>query len=155
MKDVVSGAIQACQTLALDRGTKLVVDIDEKFLVEVNAPLVEQALINLLDNAIKYSPTKSIVQVLAHSDGVWVVLEVKDQGPGISPEHLPRLFERFYRVDKARSRKVGGTGLGLAIVKHIAQTHGGSVEVSSQVGFGSVFRLRLPAQRPRPPEGAS
>lgn len=148
LKDVVDGAIQACQTLAADRGTKLLVNIHEEIVAEVNAPLLEQALINLLDNAIKYSPTKSTVQVVAHREGGWVSLEVKDEGPGIAPEHLPRLFERFYRVDKARSRKVGGTGLGLAIVKHIAQTHGGSAEVTSHVGSGSVFRLKLPVSRP-------
>jgi two-component system phosphate regulon sensor histidine kinase PhoR len=73
-----------------------------------------------------------------------LVLSVKDDGPGIPREHLPRIFERFYRVDKARSRDLGGTGLGLAIVKHIAQAHGGSVTVESVVGRGSVFRIHLP-----------
>jgi two-component system, OmpR family, phosphate regulon sensor histidine kinase PhoR len=73
-----------------------------------------------------------------------IVISVRDQGPGVSREHLPRLFERFYRVDKARSRDLGGTGLGLAIVKHIAQAHGGRVTVDSRVGQGSTFRIHLP-----------
>jgi Signal transduction histidine kinase len=73
-----------------------------------------------------------------------IVISVRDQGPGVSREHLPRLFERFYRVDKARSRDLGGTGLGLAIVKHIAQAHGGRVSVDSRVGQGSTFRIHLP-----------
>jgi two-component system phosphate regulon sensor histidine kinase PhoR len=73
-----------------------------------------------------------------------IVISVSDQGPGVPREHLPRLFERFYRVDKARSRDLGGTGLGLAIVKHIAQAHGGRVSVDSRVGEGSTFRIHLP-----------
>ncbi|RMF22102.1 MAG: hypothetical protein D6760_08145, partial [Deltaproteobacteria bacterium] len=80
--------------------------------------------------------------------GDTVRIDVHDQGPGIDAAHLPRLFERFYRVDKARSRKLGGTGLGLAIVKHIAQVHGGTVSVESQPGCGSTFSLLLPATAP-------
>jgi two-component system phosphate regulon sensor histidine kinase PhoR len=116
----------------------------------VNHPLVEQALTNLVANAIRYSPqgTKVIIRA-SRSNGVLtgdhVEIEVRDQGPGIAEEHLNRIFERFYRVDKARSRERGGTGLGLAIVKHIMNLHGGRVEVDSHLGKGSVFRLVLPA----------
>ncbi|MDX2473940.1 MAG: ATP-binding protein [Candidatus Krumholzibacteria bacterium] len=112
----------------------------------VNAPLLEQALNNLLENALKYSPEDTRITVACGHDEHEVSLAVSDCGPGIAAEHLPRLFERFYRVDKARSRQMGGTGLGLAIVKHIAQAHQGRVEVDSQVGVGSTFTMFLPWQ---------
>ena len=99
---------------------------------------------NLIDNAVKYSPAARPVQVEARRETGEVVILVRDQGPGIAPEHLPRLFERFYRVDPGRSRKVGGTGLGLAIVKHIAQAHGGYVTLKSAPGKGSTFLIHLP-----------
>ncbi|PIU54241.1 MAG: PAS domain-containing sensor histidine kinase, partial [Deltaproteobacteria bacterium CG07_land_8_20_14_0_80_60_11] len=101
--------------------------------------------VNLLDNAIKFSPADSTVWVDAQPAGSEIVIRVKDQGCGIPPEHLDRIFERFYRVDAGRSRKVGGTGLGLAIVKHIAQAHRGRVTVESTPGQGSIFSLHLPA----------
>jgi two-component system phosphate regulon sensor histidine kinase PhoR len=110
----------------------------------MNGPLLEQAVINLLDNAIKYSEPGSEVQVLGSQSSREVTITVSDHGCGISAEHLPRIFERFYRVDKARSRKLGGTGLGLAIVKHIIQAHGGRVTVKSTLGVGSTFTIHLP-----------
>jgi two-component system phosphate regulon sensor histidine kinase PhoR len=97
-----------------------------------------------LDNAVAYSPENEQVAISAVREQKEFVISIMDRGIGISKEHLPRLFERFYRVDKARSRKHGGTGLGLAIVKHIAQAHNGSVTVESQPGKGSVFRIHLP-----------
>ena len=102
--------------------------------------------LNLLDNAIKYSPEKRVIHIDALTVGGEIQIRFKDQGMGIAQKHLPRLFERFYRVDKARSRKLGGTGLGLAIVKHIAQAHGGSVTVESELGKGSTFTLHLPTK---------
>jgi len=111
---------------------------------------LEQAVVNLLDNAIKYSNPQAVVEVCAAREGAELVIRVKDQGCGIEAKHLPRLFERFYRVDKARSRELGGTGLGLAIVRHIALAHRGSIEVESTIGCGSVFTLRLPST----PQGA-
>ena len=115
---------------------------------EVKAPLygsfIVQALVNLLDNAIKYSPNASEVLARACKEGNNLVLEVKDQGMGIPAEHQERIFERFYRVDRARSRDAGGTGLGLAIVRHIALLHGGRAEVESRAGEGSVFRVIIP-----------
>ncbi len=111
---------------------------------------LEQALVNLLDNAIKYSDAGGQVSLAAQLRAGLLCLEVADTGPGIPREHLPRIFERFYRVDKNRSRSQGGTGLGLAIVKHIAQSHGGSVEVESVLGQGSRFRLLLPLNPPEP-----
>jgi two-component system phosphate regulon sensor histidine kinase PhoR len=110
----------------------------------LNAPLLEQAVTNLIENALKYSPPDTAVTVGCASDGDQVRVSVADEGPGIAAEHLPRLFERFYRVDKARSRQMGGTGLGLAIVKHIAQAHGGRAEVASEPGRGSTFTIILP-----------
>ena len=118
-----------------------------------NGALLEQALANLVSNAIKYAPDDSTVHLGARADDDLVVLSVRDEGPGIPPEHLERLFERFYRIDRARSRDRGGTGLGLSIVKHIAAVHDGRVEVDSEVGRGSEFRLILPREpRPGDPE---
>ena len=111
----------------------------------VNARLIEQAVVNLLNNAVKFSAPGRLVVVEGRRDGEQWVLSVRDQGCGIAAEHLPRLFERFYRVDKARSRQSGGTGLGLAIVKHIVKAHGGTVSVESTPGQGSTFSIRLPA----------
>lgn len=104
-----------------------------------------QAVGNLIDNAIKYTPAGGEVRVNLQYDKHSFVISVRDTGIGIEPEHLERVFERFYRTDKARSRQHGGTGLGLAIVKHIVELHGGQVWVESAVGEGSVFRMRLPA----------
>jgi two-component system phosphate regulon sensor histidine kinase PhoR len=106
--------------------------------------LIIQALVNLLDNGIKYSKTDSGIRVSVFREREEVFIEVKDKGIGIPAEHIDRIFERFYRVDKARSREEGGTGLGLSIVRHIALLHSGNVEVESHAGEGSVFRLRLP-----------
>ena len=111
---------------------------------EINAPLLEQAVVNLIINAIKYSESGKEVIVSGSRSNGDAVIEVRDFGIGITREHLPRLFERFYRSDKARSRKLGGTGLGLSIVKHIVQAHGGKVEVASTPGKGTVFTIRLP-----------
>jgi signal transduction histidine kinase len=105
---------------------------------------LERALINLVDNAIKYSGTGGRIEVAVAEEGAYATVRVTDDGPGIAPSDQPRIFERFYRVDRSRAREMGGTGLGLSIVKHIAQAHGGSVELSSALGSGSTFTLRLP-----------
>lgn len=109
-----------------------------------NAVGLERLIVNLLDNAVKYNRPGGTVQVRLRGVGEEVILEIEDTGIGISPEAQPRIFERFYRVDKGRSRVEGGTGLGLAIVKHIAHTHKGRVEVESREGKGSIFRVALP-----------
>ncbi len=103
-----------------------------------------QILSNLIDNAIKYTPAGGTVAIRSRADGSQAVIEVVDTGPGVAPEHHERLFERFYRVDRARSRELGGTGLGLSIVKHLCQAMGGSVEVESALKKGSVFRVCIP-----------
>lgn len=110
--------------------------------------LLEQAITNLVDNAITYCPERSTIDITFALSRNVLTVEVADDGPGIPLVDQPRLFERFYRVDRARSRALGGTGLGLAIVKHIAQAHGGSVEVESSPGQGSTFRLSIPQARP-------
>ena len=104
-----------------------------------------QILTNLLDNAIKYTGDKGTVRVSAAPADAFVSVAVEDNGPGIPAEDLPRIFERFYRVDKARSREQGGTGLGLSIVKHLVELHGGALTVHSEPGRGSTFRFTLPA----------
>lgn len=105
---------------------------------------IEQVLANLIDNAIKYGPAQAEVSIRAVVDGAFVCLSVEDTGPGIDPAHLPRLFERFYRVDPGRSRDLGGTGLGLSIVKHLVEAMGGMVEVESVLGRGTTFSVTLP-----------
>jgi two-component system phosphate regulon sensor histidine kinase PhoR len=105
------------------------------------------ALSNLVDNALKYGKEGGRVTLSGRIEGDTCILEVADDGPGISPEHLPRIFERFYRVDKGRSRELGGTGLGLSITKHIVDSHGGTIRVESRIGVGTRFLLRLPAAR--------
>jgi two-component system phosphate regulon sensor histidine kinase PhoR len=108
---------------------------------------LERAVSNLVDNAIKYTPEGGVIRVTAGADGTSVAVEVVDNGIGIPEADLPRVFERFYRVDKSRSRDMGGTGLGLAIVKHVVQAHGGAVEARSALGKGTTFRMTLPAER--------
>ena len=109
-----------------------------------NPDYLERAVSNLIDNAVKYSPEGGVVTVTVGYSHESVVVEVQDNGIGIPAADLDRIFERFYRVDRSRSREMGGTGLGLSIVKHVAQVHGGSVEVSATPGVGSRFRLKIP-----------
>ena len=103
---------------------------------------------NLLQNAIAYTPDGGKIEISLSQQESSVIVAVRDNGPGIPKKHLPRLFERFYRVDKARSRQLGGTGLGLAIVKHIVQAHGGSITATSEVNKGAVFTIHLPLHAP-------
>ena len=145
----ISTAVELAQARADAAGLKLVVETSADPEVLIDVQLVEQAILNLIDNAIKHSGEKSEVRITAREESGEAVIEVADHGCGIPAEHLPRVFERFYRVDKARSRKAGGTGLGLAIVKHVMQLHHGSAEVRSTVGQGSTFTLRLPVCRPK------
>jgi two-component system phosphate regulon sensor histidine kinase PhoR len=144
---VLRAAAEMCEKRAVDKAVTLAVQCPDDLTANVNAPLLEQAVVNLIDNAIQYSGAGASVEVEGCRDGDDVVIRVKDDGCGIAAKHLPRLFERFYRVDKARSRELGGTGLGLAIVKHIVMSHQGSVYVESTVGKGSTFFIRLPAMR--------
>jgi two-component system, OmpR family, phosphate regulon sensor histidine kinase PhoR len=141
---ILESALEALGPKAEARRTRLLLDCEEGLTARLDAGLLEQAVINLVDNAIKYSPPDSTVRLGARAEGPNLLIEVRDQGMGIPARDLPRLFERFYRVDKARSKELGGTGLGLAIVRHIALAHGGGVSVESWEGEGSTFRLSLP-----------
>jgi signal transduction histidine kinase len=145
LKPVLEMAIQACALKASEKKIRVDLDCPDNIVARINPQLFEQAVINLVDNAIKYSLPSTQVRVEASVGNTELKILVSDEGRGIEKEHFPRLFERFYRVDKDRSRQLGGTGLGLAIVKHIAQVHGGSVSVDSSVGKGSTFRIHLPA----------
>lgn len=140
---VVKAAIESCASRAGQKSIAIVERFPSQVMASLNANLLEQAIVNLLDNAIKYSDERTtIIIAVAEVDGE-VRIDVIDQGPGIERGHLPRLFERFYRVDKARTRKAGGTGLGLAIVKHIAECHHGRATVESTPGKGSTFSLHI------------
>lgn len=144
--DVIATVVEYCEERAREKGILLESECTENCIVPMNPQLLEQAIINLIDNAIKYSESGRRIQINVKGSSDETVIQVKDEGCGIEAEHLPRIFERFYRIDKARSRKMGGTGLGLAIVKHIAQAHAGRVSVSSTPGVGSIFSIHLPTQ---------
>jgi len=145
LKPVLEMAIQVCAPKASAKKVRVDLNCQENITARINPQLLEQAVINLVDNAIKYSLSSTQVRVDVSTGEAGITVAVTDQGRGIEKEHFPRLFERFYRVDRDRSREMGGTGLGLAIVKHIAQVHGGRVSVDSSVGKGSTFRIHLPA----------
>jgi two-component system phosphate regulon sensor histidine kinase PhoR len=144
IQDVFQSAVQICRPKADEKKIAINLICEESLSAQVDPTLLEQAVVNLLDNAIKYSEQQSTIRLKADDTHSEIVISVADQGRGIAKKHLPRLFERFYRVDKARSRNLGGTGLGLAIVKHIAQAHGGRVSVDSAIGKGSTFTIHLP-----------
>ena len=143
---MIESAIYLCQLQAGKKNIRIDMACPSDLTLSMNAPLLEQALVNLIINAVKYSDPEKKVLVLAEQQEEQVVICVKDEGFGIEHTHLDRLFERFYRVDTARSRKLGGTGLGLSIVKHIVQAHGGTIRVDSKVGTGSTFIITLPSK---------
>ena len=134
--------------LAEDRGIRLNLEINQSPCVLADEGWLRHLFINLLDNALRYTATGGSITIRLGQEGDRARIEVHDTGAGIAPEHLPHIFERFYRVDQARDRDSGGAGLGLAIVKEIAQAHGGSVCVESALGKGSIFTLTLPIAPP-------
>ena len=145
IKELLQNARMLCEKTAAERGTVISLDCPSELAANVNSRLLEQAIVNLLDNAIKYGKEGGNIQIrAAAAKNDQVEIHVHDDGPGIDKEHIPRLFERFYRVDKNRSREMGGTGLGLSIVKHIVQTHGGRVWVDSVLEEGSTFTMSIP-----------
>lgn len=146
LKPVLQAAIQTSEVKAAAKQIHIILNCPDGLQANINPPLLEEAVVNLIDNAVKYSPPQTTVTIAVEQAPEKVMIRVRDQGRGIAMEHLPRLFERFYRVDPSRSRRVGGTGLGLAIVKHIVQAHNGWVTVDSTLGQGSVFTLHLPLQ---------
>jgi two-component system phosphate regulon sensor histidine kinase PhoR len=141
---ILHESVSLCRGKFPGRANDVHIRIEDKFSADVNSSLIEQAVVNLIDNAFKYSDANTPVVIRLLKDKEYVHIEVEDKGCGIASRHLERLWERFYVVDKARSREKGGTGLGLSIVKHIALAHDGKVDVSSKVGIGSIFRLSIP-----------
>ena len=129
---------------AAERKIKLINEVAAETLVFADAMRLEQMLTNLIDNAVKFNREAGSVTVSSIKNGANDLISVTDTGEGISGEHLQRIFERFYRTDRARSREIGGTGLGLAIVKHLAKLHGGEISVSSTLSKGSTFSIKLP-----------
>jgi two-component system phosphate regulon sensor histidine kinase PhoR len=140
-------AAEAARFRARKKNMTVEVECSGDLRAKLQGPLIQQAVVNLLDNAVKYAPSGSRVNLRARGEGKELIIEVQDQGPGIAPEHLERIFERFYRGDRSHSRDpdgAGGTGLGLAIVRHICLLHQGRAEAESHAGEGSLFTLRLP-----------
>jgi two-component system phosphate regulon sensor histidine kinase PhoR len=142
---VLEAAVQARESIARERDATVVIEAEGAPLVHMNAHLLEEAVSNLVDNAVKYGGATAHVRVHASAGAAGAIIAVSDQGPGIASDHLSRIFERFYRVDSARDRRSGSTGLGLSIVKHIVQAHGGTISVESTVGKGTVFTIILPS----------
>lgn len=141
--ELLRSSVDICQARAYAKGIRINIRCAPPISIRVDDSLMTQALVNLLDNAIKYSPHNTGITLSAENKENAVQLRVCDQGPGIPEEHIPRLFERFYRVDKSRSRRIGGTGLGLAIVKHISSVHEGRVDVVNNRGAGCCFIISL------------
>jgi two-component system phosphate regulon sensor histidine kinase PhoR len=148
---MVQDAIDALGGLIVDSGLELVHSGAPEAQVMVDPDAMNQVFGNLIENAVKYGKSGKLIQVGARALDHEVEFFVQDFGPGIASEHLERIFERFYRIDKARSREAGGTGLGLAIVKHIVQAHGGRVRAESELGSGTKFLFVLPMSPEQPP----
>jgi two-component system phosphate regulon sensor histidine kinase PhoR len=146
LRRLLTEGIEACRTRIEERGVEVALDCVSGLIVKVNSRLMVQALVNLIENGIKYSESGSQINVRGKEEFKTFSIEVSDQGRGIAAKHLPRLFERFYRVDESRDRKEGGTGLGLAIVKHIVQAHRGTVTVESELKVGTTFKIVLPSE---------
>ncbi|OGE24993.1 MAG: hypothetical protein A3J42_07375 [Candidatus Dadabacteria bacterium RIFCSPHIGHO2_12_FULL_53_21] len=147
INELIKSSLDALRSKAQEKGIEVSFRADTDVCrLKANRFLLEQMFINLIDNAVKYTPENGKVEVRTSRENSHILAEISDNGIGIPKEHLPRIFERFYRVDKTRSRNLGGTGLGLSIVKHIVIMHGGKVEVQSEEGKGSKFSITLPAQ---------
>ncbi len=143
-RDAARKVLEALEGKALAKRIELALEDGDAVLAVADADALDQILINLVDNAIKYTPSDGRVRVRVTRDETRAVIEVRDTGPGIPAHHLPRIFERFYRVDAGRSRQQGGTGLGLSIVRHLATRIHAEVRVESQLGHGSTFRVSMP-----------
>lgn len=144
IKPLLKSVVEDYEFKSGDKKIELNIKCEDDLTARINKHLIEQALGNLLDNAIKYSDKKTKIEIGAYEKNDSVHFYVDDEGYGIADEHMPRLFERFYRIDKARSREEGGTGLGLAIVKHIVNTMNGTIDVDSTLGKGTKFTVKIP-----------
>ena len=143
--EIVHSVVDTLGVLAEEKRQQITLAATGPVPIQADASLLGQALLNLLDNAIKYSPPGGAIRISVARQGTEVVMEVTDSGPGIAPEHQPHIFDRFYRVDKSRSREQGGVGLGLAITHWIVLAHHGRIELETQTGQGCTFRIILPA----------
>jgi len=145
VNEVIRSSLEALKSNALEKELKVSFNpSDKEHIITASRFLLEQMFINLIDNAVKYTPDHGEVGIEITDKNEYLTIEIYDNGIGIPKDSLPRIFERFYRVDKTRSRKMGGTGLGLSIVKHIVIIHGGKIDVESEEGKGSRFRISLP-----------
>jgi signal transduction histidine kinase len=144
LKELITGLSANVEALAQDKGIKLTVDAKEDLIVNGDKVKLRQLFINILENAVRYTPNDGNISVSLVRSESDALVTITDTGIGIPPEHLPHIFERFYRVDKARSRAEGGVGLGLAIAKIVADSHGGKIEVESVEGKGTSFYISLP-----------
>ncbi|MDI6600218.1 MAG: ATP-binding protein [Thermoanaerobacteraceae bacterium] len=145
LSELVKNSVDKIRVLAEDKSQKLVFDINENAYTRVDRDRMDQVLLNILSNAIKYTPEGGRIGVGVSKEGEWAVISVKDNGIGIPKEDLPHVFERFYRVDKARSREMGGTGLGLSIAKEIVDAHRGRIVIDSDINTGTEVKIYLPS----------
>ncbi len=157
VSEVLEDLVEDARALSGDRKHTIVLESDARLGLCVNPEVFRSIIANLVFNAVQHTPMRTEIRILWQADPAGAILTVKDDGNGISPAHIPRLTERFYRADASRSRRTGGTGLGLAIAEKALQRLGGSLEITSKVGFGSTFKCRfqnvfsfLPAYRPQP-----
>jgi signal transduction histidine kinase len=142
--DLAEETVGLLEVLAEEKQQTILIDGNRSTTVKADRTILRQALVNLVHNAVKYSPEHGEIQLRVRETDQDAFVEVEDSGPGIAPEHRTRIFERFYRVDKSRTRAAGGAGLGLSIAQWAVSTHGGTIAVQSERGSGSIFQICLP-----------
>jgi len=142
---LIQGAVNICHPGISIKNIEVSINCPDDVSALVDPILMEQAIVNLVDNAVKYSSEGQSITISVSRQSDFVDIQITDKGAGMEKMHLPKIFNRFYRVDKARSRQEGGTGLGLAIVKHIVQYHNGKIDVQSVKGQGSTFKISIPS----------
>jgi len=144
LAELLHSLITDINVLCQDKGLLPELNANENVRVKGDKGKLRRLFLNILDNAIRYTPRGGVISISLSREGQNALVTIRDTGIGISPEHIPHIFDRFYRVDKARSRSEGGSGLGLAICKYIVEAHSGEISVESQAGKGSTFSIRLP-----------
>ena len=157
LRVAIANAVEALRDVAAEHDVTIAVEADTPAWVPLTEPMATTVVQNLVENAVKYGGpgSETLVRASVTGDGRWVHLSCRDTGPGIAERHLPHIFERFYRADASRSKRLGGTGLGLSIVKHIAERSGGTAEATSREGFGTTVMVRMPAAvHTAPPVGS-
>jgi len=144
LDEILLKTIESRESAAKNKGIQLDIQKIDPATIRGEENLLERMLANIIDNAIRYTPPKGKVEISLDEKKNGVILSIQDNGIGIPEEALPYIFDRFYVVDKSRSKETGGLGLGLSIAKHVADTHGAGIEVESQVGQGTIFRITFP-----------